>query len=289
MEVRGAMSIRTPEVFSTFGTLDSTAIDDGEAADAHLLRTMAMAANRELARGHVLLNMLWDDKGNDTEVAETGVMAGFGPPIWVRLTGGPIYVPKKPGLDTAKIYIRHILRTDEVVYLQIASRATPFNPAAGEGYNNVVKLVGTNAWAWKEQASIPISSDASEEFTFYFRGVPTNTNGNTGTNGTPNSGTVTDVREHDIVVDSGANWNSGSGSNTYYRTGHALLIEDASGTQLMTPRWIVEVKSSTEIRVYPELPTNLFGPAIIGKTYRIKELPRWKLGNIALYAQNRSF
>jgi hypothetical protein len=289
------MSVFTPEIPTVFGTLDSTAIADGEVPSAHALRSMLRAANRLICMGEPLFNFIWDvsDDVTDIESQPEGALVGFGFPQWTQILPGPFVRPKKPGLSKAKAFVRFWARSGEKLYLKIATDATnefddnDFN-ANSVSSSNVVTLTGTGSWTWASLADIPITRDRPfEHFAIYLRGRVTTTLGTSG--GSPSSGTVTLGTTTTTISDptTPATWNTTLTQNSWAETGHAITFVNAAGLEIVTARRIVAVHSATQLEFHPPIEGQARSQ-IFGSTYKIYELPRWRIGNIALYAQDRT-
>lgn len=282
-------SILKPEMAAVFGALDSDAIGDGDAVSAHLVRSLVKAANRAASRaGEPLFNFIYDSGGNGTETPAGGFV-GYGYTLWTRILPGPLFKKKKPGLTKAKLFVRFHARTDEQLFIQVVTRASPFNPIATGSSPNCIKLVGTNAWAWDDKEDIPIAYEGSEEISVFLRGVATTTLGN-GSNGA-NSGTISSISPDGTDVADNVtppNWvlppaaNFASGGHAYV----ALL----NGNPIAPPSTIISVLAGDHLSIFPGLPAFYHTALQLNGAgaYRIYELPRWRIANIALYPQDRS-
>lgn len=277
------MSARDPRIPTIFGALDSSAIGDGDQLSAHVLRTMEESANRMLARGEPLLNYAWDVGGAATETPSGG-MSGWGWPMWTQILPGPMEVRKQPGLTRAKLYVYAYARSSETLLVQIATRQMPFDASADENSPNVCLITGNGAFQWFELDGIWIDAGVTESVTAYLRSAPTTTLATAG--GGTNSGTVDRLEEGGgVVVDVGAGWSTTS--TTRATTGQAIqIIGSVSGNPIASPRWITNVVDSDRLRVFPQY--SAFEQfSFEGANYRIYELPRWRLGSLALYAKDR--
>lgn len=279
------MSIYTPEIPAAFGALDSVVYEDGGPVDAHVLRTLATSAARLVSTGEPLINMVWDassDLGGDE--AE-GAMLGYGWPFWFRVTPGPISRAKMPGLTRAQGIVRAKLRSSEVVTLQVETRRRPFDAARTTGDDNVITLTGSGAFGYTTLADIPIDPSDTERVAFWLKGEPTSTTGDTGTYGPSATGTISRLSAYDVLDDDTAAWNVVG--PTWADGGHCVVVQDSGGNNVTEPRVIRFVKSATQIQVYPSFEPGFFGDRIAGLAYKILELPRWRLTQLALYAQDR--
>ena len=290
------MSIFTPEIPAEFGALDSAAVADGDPIDAHVLRETARSANRLICLGEPLMNFIWDASTDGSGDENPGAHIGFGLPYWFRVT--PLIPREKmPGLTSAKLFARFKARNTEVLELQVETKRRPFNPS---GNGNVLTLTGTGSDAWADLSGVLIDEGPTEMVSVWMRGVGTGTTANTGTYGTPNTGTVERVIGDNSVEVDGAAWNS-TGS-TLATGGHFVEFTNAAGQRVAESRAIVAVQTYAEVVsaspitlragsrlvVYPKFTSSLERQMIEGSTFTIYEMPRWRLINLALYAQDRT-
>lgn len=289
-------SILVPEVASLFGAIDSSAIADGEPLDAHVLRAMGMSANRLLCQGEPLLVLPYDVAGNsgipetDDEGTQEGGPYGFGSPFWVEIIP-PVTCYKKPGLTSAKLFVRHSITSGGILYVQLATRAQRFSDtASSDNAPNVLKLTGTGGWTTESIAGIPIDYGVDELVSLSILGAPGDL-GATGTYGTPNSGSV------DLVIDAGCilygsgatTWADGSGVDSWAGGGHAIVFVDPiTGVELVTPRQILQTQEASRIVFWPTL-SPFEQRMIADKAFEIRKLVNWRFGAISLYAEDRSF
>lgn len=283
------MSILVPDIAASYGGLDSLAFVDGGVPSAHILRELARQANRLAVRGHPLLQLIYDSGGLVTESGE-GALVGWGWPFWVQITPGPITVPKKPGLELGRLHVRSYSRTNEELYIQVVTDRSPFNARAEHGGSSTVRIVGTGAFQWTTLSDIPLDYSDFEHVSIFLRGLPTTTVGVTATNGSPNVGTVTRIHSTNLLEDSTtpATWNISGGTIDWGINGHCVTIENSTAQQLLEARWITRVFTATQLQVFPGWPGGLPTDFASGATYRIFEIPRWRIANLALYAQDRT-
>lgn len=299
------MSITSPEYPSIYGALDSAIYVDGDACDAAVLREIARSANRLLAVGHPLINWAFDAKASGES---GGMLLGWGYPFWMQILPGPVTRPKKPGLTRASLRVRATARSGERIYIQIATMAAPYDPAANGTASNVLTITGTGSAAWYELDDIPIDYGGVDYVTIYAMGEPTSTAGSTGTYGSPNTGDIDRVDGDGRLVVLDTTWSTTPGS-TWADGGHAVIITDAAGEVITAPRWIIDVVelesqlsytgspptiTVTDVTprhglvVYPPLPPGLGGAALRGLTFSIVELAQWRLDALVLQAQDRT-
>lgn len=273
-------TIATPEIPATFGALDSDVYADGGPVDALVLRTLATSANRLMCTGEPLINLVWDassDLGGDEA---PGSFIGFGWPFWFRLT--PLASrPKTPGQTLGHAIVRVKLRNTETMQVQVETRRRPFDAS---GASNILSITGTGSDAYVTLDDIPIDPSDTERIAFWARGDVTATTGNTGTYGAPNTGTIDRLQGYDLEDDS-ATWTTTVGA-TWAEGGHGVTFKDGGGTQIAEPRLITAVHA-TRLSVYPAFSYEEIA-ILAGATYTIVELPRWRVTQLALYAQDRT-
>lgn len=278
------MANLVPEIPTQFGALDSVTFADGYAPTAHVLRELARNGNRLLARGEQLLNIVWDGGSAVAEIPQGG-FGGFGLPFWHPILP-KIPCPKKPGIIRAKLFVRFFGRLNEEFLLQVATRASPVNHMADNNSVNTLRITGDGGWKAVSLANIPISPTTMEEIEIYLLSEVTTTAPSAG--GTPTSGVLEGKRGNFGIYDSAGIWTADDAGTSFAETGCAILIDDSVGQPVMQPRWITNVQSTTVLEFLPGF-LNAFEQGMVnGANYRIRELPRWRISNLALYAQDRT-
>lgn len=277
--------IRIPEIGAVYGAFDSALFLDGDVPSAHVLREMSRSANRLLCRGERLINLVFDIFGGAHEISPVGALSGWGLPRWSRIVPGPSTVPTMPGFTKAKLFVRAHIAFEQSIQIQIATRAAPFDPGVSNTAVNQVELFGTGFYEWYTLADIPIDTSGGAEVLDIFA-IGTQFKVTTQPGGT-SSGTIEEIADSgERLIDTGASYDTTVFDNwAYYGT--ALSVEDAAGNQTIAPRWVTAVPNSTALGVWPRIrpEENI---RVTGGTYRIRDLPRWRLANIALYAQDRT-
>jgi hypothetical protein len=285
---------RSPRVFSRFGALDSAALADGRASDAQVLRTLAMSANRLATRGQPLAQVVFNSIDESEAInSANGWHKGFAPPFWLQITP-TIPIVKKPLIRSAKLFWRIAASTGDLG-VQVATDASPFNPRARATLtSNTFGFAGSGVDPYGEVANvhrgIALREGPTENVTFYIRGS-TGADGDTGTYGTPNTGTITKVSgQRDVLEVEDAEWNIG-GWNT---GGHAVIITPATGTSPIEPRWITSVfgenfasTDGTKLKIFPALPDDATVEAVVDAEFTIVKIPQWRVYGLSLYAEAR--
>ena len=283
-------ALGTPQIATRFGALDDAAFADGYSVPSHLLRVMAMVSNRLVSQQEPVFNLVWDSSTDTVETTVQGALMGFAYPVWCQVVP-TILCPKRPGLTTIDVKIIASITSGQTCYAQIATHEEPFDDSAPASATNVLTMAGTGAFATYTLTGVRIDPGLQDWIGVYIKGTPTSTNGVVvpDTYGTPNSGTVT-ASAYNYFEDAAALWNTGGGGgSTWDDGGHYVRFEDtASGVLVETPRLIVQVPSATRIEFHPPLSTNHVLSRLAGTTYRIRQLPEWRICNVAGYAAART-
>jgi len=285
------MTMDTPEIASLFGALDSSGIIDGGAVNAHMLRVLAMTSNRLVSKGHVLTNVVWPD---DNVVAESvGQLRGIAWPWWHNILP-PIPTPKKPGLTTAdlEVVVSITSRVSEgTVEVQTVTGAARYQPGASSAAN-ILQMVGSGSSVFEVfgMDNIPIASGSMDEVSFLLRGIPTGDTAQAADGGTPSTGTVGRVGPNWFEPTVGASWTFTTPStlSNWANTGHYVdfTVSSVAVVPLVSVINVVQA-GNDRIYFYPYLNADQ-QQMINGTTYTIKQLPRYNMANLALYANART-
>lgn len=281
-------TLGTPEIATRFGALDDGAFADGYSVPSHLLRVMAMVSNRLVCQTEPVLNLVWDANTDQVETTVQGALMGFAYPVWCMVV--PLTTcPKRPGITAVDVKIIASITSGQTCYAQIETGTSPFDDSAAASASNVLTMAGTGAFATYTLTGVRCAPGQQDAIAVYLKGTPTSTNGVTATYGAPNSGTVT-ASAYNYFEDSAATWNTeGGGGATWDDGGHYVRFEDtSSGVLVETPRLIVQVPTATRIEFHPPLSTNHVLSRLAGTTYRIRQLPSWRICNVAAYATART-
>ena len=246
------MSIHDPEIPSLFGALDSLSCEDGGPLSAHLLRTIALNANRMTSRGHLMLSLAWPMSGNQNRIPSSGLIAESGdftfggriagavPYYWGRDVK-PIHVRKKPGLRMGTAKITASIGGTDKIYFKVCTLATGRRgitvEATGDGSGDPQTFTVSD---------IPIDPGPDEEVSLWSRGssLTLPSLGTVATYGYPNTGTFGsgDHRslEPDKIIEfttghSGSNpiWNTTG--NTYASSDHFVYLFNRQDGLIRTP------------------------------------------------------
>lgn len=284
------MSIRTPEIAARYGGLDTTSIADGQPASAALLRSIAVNTNRLVTQGEPFLHLIFDSGDHFDPPDDTaGGLQGFGTPYWTMAYPGPLVLPKRPGLNFAEGRIIAKLTEDSVFWLQVGTYASPFRHNAIAGDAGVIEMAGTGDWETYSISDIPIDPGAFEQVTLHLRADPLDDAGDTGTYGSPNTGTLEWLLVDRIKSQTAATWNTDISGNPSWGTGgHWVDIEDPFGRHIVEPKIVVQVFSSNELLVWPPTEAAQLITFLRGATYTIKKLPEWRVASAVLYTSDRT-
>lgn len=168
------------------------------AVDAHHARVMTMNSNRLLAKQEHLFALMVPRQEGDTITGggeapflntwSDGIRSWVPTTAWMRLTA-PFPIAKKPGLHRAELRVMARVSGSHTVYLQVATKARPFNSSAAPSSSNVITLTGdgdddvdsyTKTGLWIDPAPY-------EEISIYVKALPTGDQADTTIGGDPNA------------------------------------------------------------------------------------------------------
>lgn len=280
------MSIRTPEIASAYGAIDSNAFADGSPVDPHILRTLARSANRLVCRGEMICQYIFESSTLTTAGLEQSRLETWGWPLWLQILPGPVIRKKKPGITKATLDVRYAANTGDKFYIQCVTDRSPFNPAAdGNSENTIAITAASSAHAWATKTGIPLEYGSTEHTSFWMRGVP-GTATAAATYGDP-IGNCNGLHRPNIVECVGAAFTTSL--PTFASTGHAVEISDGTTGDLLVPAsWIAAVVSSERLVISPDIPEFMFVEAHTNFDYRIVALPAPRIINLALYGEDRT-
>ncbi len=303
------MSILTPEIADTFGALDDTCFESGDAFDAHILRTMARSGNRLVTKGHQIVNPMWPiHNATGTEFNTSGDFEGVGAIHWKKIY--ELRAPKKPMLHRAEAHLYANITSGATMEFQIVTSRQRFRDEPETNAKNVISCLGTGSLAWYEVTDLPISLGSHERFEIWVRGLPIDTLMDTATYGSPNQFTIPDPaglelqrrfeRErlyYDAAGAGGVTWLNSHGSTisstNMVEGGHYLEFRTAAsgGGDVVARRTINRVQRETSsnswgrIDFEPPLNTRELGEVDFYRHVNIKRLGSWVVGALALYAR----
>ncbi len=280
------MSIFTPEIFTTFGAIDSDALADGQPYSSHLLRTIVMNGNRLASKGHEMLNLIWPVT---TSVSETQWSGAWVPlhSFWRRILG-PVVVPKKVGLRTATAQLHAKILGSQSALFQFTTRARPFNSGARATDVNCLEITGDSDDDYDSYTltGVPLDRQSALE-TIEIWVIASGDTATASGGGTPTSGTFTSL-ERDKLTLSSATWNTTSGSK-WSDLGHELQLVDSGGSIVVPPVGITDVPSATELEFSQyNLSDSELEAAREAGDFQIVRPGLVGFSNIALFADGRS-
>lgn len=227
------MSIFGVDHATSFGALDWDALVDGSQVDANTLRAMGRQANRLLKKRQQIFSLVWPLTATTIEDYSQRQMEFMPDGAW-GLVLPPQIALKKPRLVGGTIYLRALVPNTRTVRVRAGTLAVNV-----EG-SQEVDLLGTGSFAWYS-AAIALDPGDREELRLYARTENEAALMNTGTYGTPNSGTVgtsgvvnidhlilpsgSHSIDHDVAVDGHV--------LRYLRAGHILAERRITG--VVTP------------------------------------------------------
>lgn len=176
------MSIFSIEAAESFGALDWDAMADGVQVDANACRTIGRQANRLLKKRHQILSLVWPITASTVDDVSQRHMEMVPDGAW-GLVLPPQMMLKKPQITSATLYLRALVPNTRTVRVRVGTRASD-----AEGAQEF-DLAGTGSFAYYS-TSIALDPGEQEELRLYARTDDTAALMDTGTYGTPNSGTV---------------------------------------------------------------------------------------------------
>lgn len=277
------MSLRLPEPDTTVVEIHDEAVPDGGALSAHVLRRLAQNAMRLACRPEPVLQLIFDSssQGEDSE----GALLGYGSPRWQPITPW-CPVAKRPGVTALDAKLIVLVTSGEKVLFGLETRHEPWDESAGGGNDRVVVVTGTGAWQAVTLSAVPCQRGPGESLRVWARGIPNTAAGDTGTHGSPNTGSV--VRTYpDGIGDTGATWVTDTAGVSYAEGGHWVEFVDTDGREVIAGRWVIQVPDAETLIVWPGL-TDTERRDIRAATYTIRTLPAWQVANVAVYTTARS-
>ena len=280
------MPITTPEIGTTYGSVDSDAFVDGAPYSAHILRPIIRGRNRLVAKGHEAFNLVWPvreqvvDEGTDSYPFNVIV-----PPFWARFHP-PIEVEKKPGLTELNVGLTAGVLNSYDVQFQVCTRAQPFRLT---GAFDEITADGDNDFDSYNLAPVPCSPDGYEVIEIWFRAIPDNSDlVSTGTVGTPNtSSSSAMVITPEQVILSSANWNAVASGNTHLAENGTAVIFNGPVGPVTYPRLVVDVDTD-RFWFGPTLDLNELADARLTHDFDLVQLPRMIVANIMGYYSDRT-
>lgn len=233
---------KLPEVASVYGALATTAFTDGSPATAHKLREVVRNGNLEKGRGGLMARWVADPR---TSGERPGAGLAYAPPYWQHAVQALVVpVAKKHDLVMARVRIRAVVTLDARVgwFVGFTPRPTPRTARASLGEVGV--MTGTGS-AQVLELEVPMRAAPGETLSIYLRHMVDPTKDallDTGTYGSPNTGSVSTVPTPYSFGASGASW---SGVHT---GGHYVLFTSTGGGVRHVPARIVDTLSTTEWR-----------------------------------------
>lgn len=284
------MSIFAVEIPSVFGAVNSTVAADGLPVSAQALREIARGGHRIIAQGEPLAQLVWDSSTDALDGVIPGALSGYGVAgVWQKIYWGPMIVDKRPGLRTATAKVVAKITSAEAIYMQIATRGAPFNRTADiERVGNLITMVGSGSFTAYTKTGIPVDRGPMEGLDIYVQGASTTTLIDTGTYGSPSSGTV-DAIAQDTLLHHAATWDTvpagGSTTGTLADGSAFLSFEDASGNYLVSPRRVIGVISATQLRFTPSISGD-DAQMLQGSTFKLRKFSEWRIASISLYTED---
>lgn len=286
----------TPKIYPTFGALDSDCVADGRPLDAHVLQTLAGSSNRLITRSAPLASLVWN-AAPPAVVELPGTNIAYAMPFWSQVTPR-IPIIKMPLIKEATLLYTLGASDDAEIGLQIATDQAPFDPTLPIATSmTVAEIIGSATSPYgdvKDRKNfIPLREGAvNESVAFYLRGGYGDL-ADTGTYGSPNSGTIESISGNNPLYGSsikvsGATWNSkADGDPTSDRLdggGHVFIFKNGLGDTILEPRLIRFVQREDELTVFPGVPEDFRGEVLRGADFEIRKLPVVRFHGLMLYS-----
>ena len=299
----GAVTLYDYEIATEFGGIHSDELADGKPLDSWLLRAMARSSNLLATHGEPALSILYDsDLSTGDETG--GSMRGVGNMFWQEIFPGAVTVTKKGGLVSFELKIIAKINGTDTIQFQIGTDATGgLSQAVSSSSPNVMscKGDGSNAWQTFTLSGIPAAPGRFEHVSIAARGeMPeTPTEADAGAYGGPSSGTIIGYNQISQGVGNlyaAAAWNIATPNIA--STGHAVRFLNSSGQDAIAARTVIGVGaehpggsgSGTTNGLYyaPGPDFVLQARTLVGSTYQVIELPRWRLAHVGLWTEDRT-
>lgn len=282
------MSIFNYEQASLFGAIDSAALADGEPLHAHVLRAMAMSANRLTLKGQHLLTLPWatgNNAGTDPDY-----FSGYGLSTWQRVIG-PVPIFKRPLLNEMTVKLEMTITADAVYQVGAGTLASPFTGPSSE---NIVQFPGTGTPQVITIENVRLREDTQEEIEIWVCACDTSSLADEATYGPENRGTFESLGDG-YMFDTSAAWNMSSDNDNLATGGHLLSLEDLSNNRLLPFRRIISVGAmggvagvSTNLQFFPYLTPLELDIAHSGGNYSIYKVSDFTIHSIAAASEGRT-
>ena len=278
-------TINTAEIASLYGALDSDAFADGGPFSAHLLRAMVMSANRLASKGEQIICLPWPIRSNVGEDTIDGMRA-VAPLYWTRIYS-PIPCPKRPGLNRADVRIRARVSDTDPVWVQVATRARPFNAHAASDADNVIVITpdGDNDIDQYTKDSIPIDPGPYEEIEIYIKGEPTGNGPSTGGSPTARGGLGSaPTYGNNSVEHASATWTAALAED-----GHYIEFYDDNGNNVIFRGVITSVNNAgTRLYYTPAVDMATLFEIADADDWSIYQLPTFEMTCFSMACRSRS-
>lgn len=279
-------SIRTPQIATQHGALDSSAVAPDGAFSAHQIREIARNANRYVTKRRVVISSWWPVHDTADHGEGAGVWhfsGGFAPPTWALVGTWPVAKLENHRMLDLRATVR--VTNGQKVDLQIVTRAARFSVTPVG--SRLVQVSGSGAFDDVDFDAVPLVGGVSDDVELWVRAATQGALLNTTLYGTPDTLTGPGVQE-DRVGDAAGNWTAPP-SRTMAEAGHAAYFLDADGytlavrevaavqspqndTLILTPRFsrreiatVVAQVDTVEIRKLPDVDLTAF----VGVSYAV--------------------
>ena len=253
------------EQFSTFGGLDSDAVGSGKPVSSYLLRSVALATNRLILKGHHGFTYVWPRKADWTTGDVSSGFSGFFTGEWQQMTP-PLPVPKKSLLNQLEVSIdlkrQPSLPNPEPFrfYLETLVRPMVKQKTAAD-FSSTSGLGSVNRF------TVPCSPGDMERLSLWMKAEPVDdlmpiTNGDPA--GYPDFGNVNTWLIqlpnrpvlYDRVVNGNATWNTADIANYGM---YVKFTDNGSGEEIVPGRIITQHVDKNTLAIGPDLDKNELG------------------------------
>lgn len=272
------MALSALEADSVFGALDPDAVVDGRALDSLTLRTIGRQTNLLLRKQQTILNCVWPITTQTIE-GNAAYRAEFNATPDPTQVWPTFDLAKMPGPTTATIYFYARIPTTLTMIFTIAVGNVGFFELEAEG---------TGDWElYSRQIGLPTGLAA--QVRIFHRGVGVGDLVDTGTYGSPDSGTLAST---DTLTDTSFTRPTATWSINLATAGYVFNLYSYEGTLLATRR----IASSATTRLFWNDRINfgvistLASSLNLGRpgTFDIRSLPGYALAQMAIVSDERS-
>jgi len=271
---------KTPEVAAVYGALADAAFADGAPVTAHKVRELVRDGNLLKGRAGMLARWVADQR---TSGERPGAALAYAPPYWQHAVSSLVVpVGKKHGIRTLRARIRAIVSLDQRVSWFIGATPRPTPRAARISQGEVAIQTGTGDVDVID-LEFPCQAPPGERLSIYMRHLVDPSKDplmDTGTYGTPNTGTVNTVNTPYSFGHNAAAWSN------VHTGGHYVLFTTAGGGIRHVPSKIVDTLSGIDLAIYPHFGSDAERYGTRGSTFTLYKSPSVQLLSVVVYGED---